>query len=81
MKTDSLLGLWAGTAQNSNSWDMQITISITGPAEVGSILGTYTIPEIPCSGEFKILEIRANTLELKAENKQGPCGDTPILIR
>ena len=75
MKADSLLGVWTGMARNSNGWDMQITISIRGPFEIGSILGTYTIPEIPCSGTFRVLEVRGETLELKAENKQGECGE------
>ena len=31
--------------------------------------------EIPCSGTFRMLEVREETLELKAENKQGECGE------
>lgn len=75
MKPDSFLGVWAGKAYNNNGWEMGITISIPEPFEVGSTLGTYTIPEIPCSGIFRILEIRGETLELKAENQQGNCGE------
>ena len=75
MKPDSFLGVWTGKAHNNNGWDMEITISILELFEVGSTLGTYTIPEIPCSGIFRILKIRGETLELKAENKQGPCGE------
>ena len=75
MKPDSFLSVWTGTAHNNNDWDMQITISIPEPFEVGSTLGTYTIPEIPCSGTFRILEIRGETLELKAEDQQGNCGE------
>lgn len=75
MKSDSLLGVWAGTAHNSNDWDMEITLSITGPSQVGSALGTYTIPEIPCSGTFRVVAIRGETLELKAEDQQGECGE------
>jgi hypothetical protein len=75
MKTDSLLGVWAGTAVNSNGWDMEITVTISQPFEIGSTLGAYTIPTIPCYGTFTLLEIRGQTLELKAENKEGPCGD------
>ena len=74
MKPDSFLGVWTGTAHNNNDWDMEITISIPEPFEVGSTLGTYTIPEIPCPGVFRILEIHGETLELKAENQQGACG-------
>ena len=75
MKTDSLLGVWAGTAKNNNGWDMEITISISQVLQVGATLGAYTIPVIPCSGTFTLLEIRGDTLELKAENKEGTCGD------
>lgn len=75
MKPDSLLGVWAGTAHNSNDWDMEITLSITEPSQVGSALGTYTIPEIPCSGTFRVMAIREETLELKAEDQQGECGE------
>ena len=63
MKTDSLLGVLTGTAHNN--------ISITGPFETGTTLGTYTIPEIPCSGTFRIEE----TFKRKAENKLGECGE------
>ena len=75
MRPDSFLGTWRGTAHNNNDWDMEITISISEPLQVGSTLGTYTIPEIPCSGTFRILEVRGETLELKAENQQGECGE------
>ena len=75
MKPDSFLGVWIGTAHNNNDWDMEITISIPELFEVGSTLGTYTIPEIPCSGTFKTLEIHGETLGLKTENQQGECGE------
>ncbi|HUG34316.1 MAG TPA: hypothetical protein VMJ90_06070 [Anaerolineales bacterium] len=75
MELDSLTGIWAGTAHNSNDWDMEITISITDAVQVGSTLGTYTIPEIPCSGIFRVMEIRGETLHLKAEDQQGECGE------
>ena len=54
---------------------MEITVSIPEPFEVGSTLGTYTIPEIPCSGTFRIVEICGEILELKAEDQQGDCGE------
>lgn len=71
MKTDSLLGVWTGTAQNNNGWDMEITISISEPFQIGSALGTFNIPMIPCSGTFRVVSIRGETLELKAENLLG----------
>ena len=75
MKRDSLLGVWTGTAHNSNDWDMKITISILQPLEVGSTLGIFDIPLIPCSGTFRVLDIQGETIRLKAEKLQGDCGE------
>ena len=75
MNNSSLLGVWTGTAHNSNDWDMKITLSILQPVEVGSTLGIFDIPLIPCSGTFRVLDIRGETIELKAEKLQGDCGE------
>ena len=74
MKPESLLGVWTGTAHNSNGWDMKITISILQHVEVGSMLGVFDIPLIPCSGVFRVLSIQGETIDLKAEKLQGECG-------
>ena len=73
MKADSLLGVWTGTVHNSNGWDMKITVSILQPFEVGSILGVFDIPLLPCSGTFRLTSIRGQTLELRVERLQGEC--------
>ncbi len=75
MKPDSLLGVWTGTVHNSNGWDMKITISVLQPFEIGSTLGIFNIPLIPCSGRFRVVNIHAEILELKAEKLQGECGE------
>lgn len=76
MKPESLLGVWTGTAHNSNGWDMKITLSILQPLalEVGSMLGVFDIPMIPCAGTFRVVSIQGQTLELRAERLQGECG-------
>lgn len=74
MDTSSLLGVWIGNAHNSNGWDMKITISILQPFEVGSTLGIFDIPLIPCSGTFRVVDIRGETIDLKADKLQGECG-------
>jgi hypothetical protein len=74
MKPESLLGVWTGTAHNSNGWDMKITVSVLQLVEVGSTLGVFDIPLIPCSGIFRVISIRGEILELKAEKLQGECG-------
>jgi hypothetical protein len=75
MKPDFLLGVWTGTVHNSNGWDMKITISVLQPFEIGSTLGIFNIPLIPCSGTFRLLDIHDDTLELRAEKLQGECGE------
>ena len=74
MKPESLLGVWTGIAHNSTGWDMKMTLSILQPVEVGSTLGIFDIPLIPCSGTFRVISIQGETLELKAERLQGECG-------
>ena len=74
MKPEALLGVWTGTAHNSNGWDMKITLSVLQHVEVGSTLGVFDIPLIPCSGVFRVISIQGETLELKAEKLQGECG-------
>ena len=78
MKPDSLLGVWTGTAHNSNGWDMKISLSILQPFAIGSTLGIFNIPLIPCSGTFRLVAIRGETLELAAEKLQGDCGKADL---
>jgi len=75
MNIDSLLGVWVGTAHNSNGWDMKITISVLQPVEIGSTLGIFDIPLIPCSGTFRVINIRDEIIELRAEKLKGECGE------
>jgi hypothetical protein len=75
MNTESLLGIWVGTAHNSNGWEMKITISIYQPFEIGSTLGVFDIPLIPCSGTFRVINIHDEIIELRSENLRGECGE------
>ena len=73
MKPESLLGIWTGNAHNSNGWEMKITLSILQPFKIGSTLGIFDIPFLPCSGIFRVLDIRGETIDLQAEKQQGKC--------
>jgi hypothetical protein len=73
MKPDSLLGVWMGIVHNTNGWDMKITLSILQPFEIGSTLGIFDIPMIPCSGMFRVISIHEETIELQADRLQGEC--------
>ena len=41
--------------------------------EIGTTLGIFDIPLLPCSGTFRLVAIRRETLELEAQNLQGDC--------
>ena len=75
MKPEDLLGLWTGTAHNSDGWDMKITISILQSVEVGSMLGVFDIPLIPCTGTFRVISVDEETVTLRADRLQGECGE------
>jgi len=78
MKPNSLLGVWMGTAHNSNGWDMKITLSVLQPFAIGTMLGIFDIPLMPCSGTFRLVAIRGEALELEAQNLQGDCGKADL---
>lgn len=73
MDSTTLLGVWIGTAHSSNEWDMKVTVSILQPVEIGSMLGVFDIPLIPCAGTFRVIAIRGETIDVKAEKLQGEC--------
>ena len=73
MKPDSLLGVWTGTVRNSDGWEMKMTLSVLQPFQIGTTFGIFDIPLMPCSGTFRLVAIRGETLELEAQNLQGDC--------
>jgi len=76
MKPDSLLGIWTGTVHHSNGWDMKITISVMQPFEIGSTLGIFDIPLLPCSGAFRVVSVHGETIEMRAVKPLGECPDS-----
>jgi hypothetical protein len=75
MLVNALIGVWTGTVKNTNGFELTVTVSINEPCTIGSLCGTFMIPEIPCSGSFRVIRMVEEMLELQAENKQGACGD------
>jgi len=57
---------------------MKITLSILQPFAIGTTLGIFNIPMIPCSGTFRLVAIRGRTLDLEAQNLQGDCGNADL---
>jgi cellobiose epimerase len=77
-RTTALHGIWTGTAHNTNGFDLQINVSFVAPCEVGSACLVFTIPEIPCTGTFRLVRVVDDTFEFVAEDKQGPCGQADL---
>jgi len=75
MSADAILGTWTGKADNKNGFELEVTLSLVGPLEVGAGCGSFTIPTNPCSGTFRLLDVRGKTLDLQAENRQGNCDE------
>jgi len=50
-----------------------MTLSILQPFQIGTTLGIFDIPLLPCSGTFRLVAIRGENLELEAQNMQGDC--------
>ncbi len=80
MNATSLLGVWTGNARNSSEWDMKVTISIIQPVEIGSTLGVFDIPLLPCSGTFRVIDVHGETIEVKAEKRQGECSESDTAL-
>jgi hypothetical protein len=73
MDPDSLLGVWTGIAHHSNGWDMKMRISIFQPVAIGSMLGVFDIPMLPCSGSLRVVAMHDELFELRADKLQGEC--------
>ena len=80
MDTTALLGVWTGNVHKSDDWDMKITISVLQPVEVGSNLGVFDIPLIPCAGTFRVITVQEETIEVKAEKLQGQCSESDTAL-
>jgi hypothetical protein len=57
---------------------MKITLSVLQPFAIGTMLGIFDIPLMPCSGTFRLVAIRGEALELEAQNLQGDCGKADL---
>ena len=78
MQTESIAGTWTGTAANDTGFELEITVTLSGSLVVGETVGSFEIPTNPCSGTFRLLAVEGQTLNLRAENKQGDCGDGEV---
>ena len=64
INTDSIAGNWAGTSNSENGdFSTQIDLSIQAGCTIGNVCGTYSAPQLPCSGSLFLTAIDGDTYE------------------
>jgi len=71
--TDSIAGQWGGIAHNMAVFKTQWKYSVTilAGCEVGQVCGTYSAPQIPCSGNLTLERIDKNIFIFSETNTSG----------
>jgi len=64
MNTDDIAGAWTGTLNSKDGeLSMQIDLFIQPGCSVGNVCGTYSVPQLPCSGHLLLNAINGDTYE------------------
>ncbi len=69
---DEITGAWAGTILSSDgTFSTLLELSIQPACEPGSVCGTFSAPQLPCSGELFLQEIDGDTFIFIEQNVTG----------
>jgi hypothetical protein len=70
--TNAIAGTWSGTISNdAGTFSTSIDISIQSDCEPGNVCGTFSVPQLPCSGELFLQEINGEKYVLIEQNVIG----------
>ena len=70
--TNALAGIWNGTISNlAGTFSTPIKLSIQSNCAPGRICGTYSTPQLPCSGDLFLNEITAAQFIFIEQNSSG----------
>ena len=70
--TNEIAGTWSGTITNgAGTFSTQIELSIQPDCEAGNVCGTFTTPQLPCSGDLFLNEITTAHFILIEQNVSG----------
>jgi hypothetical protein len=62
MTVDSVVGNWTGTIRSeSEDFSTQVDLSIQIGCTIGSVCGTVSGPNLPCSGKIVLREVQGET--------------------
>ena len=70
--TNAIAGTWTGTASNG-SFSFKITITVNWGCVVGVACASFDIPEIPCSGSYKLTGVEGKIYRVEGGNYEGSC--------
>jgi len=70
--TDSIAGAWNGSITNTaKTFSTTVKLSIQPGCTPGNICGTYSAPQISCSGELLLQAVSAQTYTFREQNATG----------
>jgi len=70
--TNAIAGTWRGTiSNNAGTFSTSIELSIQPDCEAGDICGTFSVPQLPCSGDLLLREITAADFIFIEQNISG----------
>jgi pyrimidine-specific ribonucleoside hydrolase len=70
----ALAGTWSGTAVNGDI-SFSVTVTLEESCVLGGDCGTFTIPFVPCSGSYVLIEEKDNQYEFDITDKSATCGE------
>ena len=75
--TDAIAGRWNGTISNqAGSFSTPVELSIQAGCQPGRVCGTFSAPQLPCSGELFLKEITAENFVFIEQNATGTASCT-----
>jgi hypothetical protein len=70
--TNAIAGTWSGTITNdAGTFSTPLELSIQFDCEAGNLCGTFTVPQLPCSGDLFLNEITAADFIFIEQNSSG----------
>ena len=70
--TNGIAGTWSGTiANDAGTFSTLLRLSIQSDCKAGNICGTFTVPQLPCSGKLFLQEIDGKTYIFIEQNVTG----------
>jgi hypothetical protein len=70
--TNSIAGSWSGTITNEAvTFSTRLELSIQTNCKAGNSCGTFTVPQLPCSGKLFLQEIDGKTYIFIEQNVTG----------